>query len=75
MDHMIPANAAQNIGTVLCQELIIELVRAARLVFGFRRNEGQLLNEALGETLAVRPRKQPLNPWSGSWKTDKARFL
>jgi hypothetical protein len=44
-------------------------------VFGFRRNEGQLLNEALGETLAVRPRKQPLNPWSGSWKTDKARFL
>jgi hypothetical protein len=39
MDHIIRANAAQNIGAVLCQELVIYSVCTAPLVFGFRRNE------------------------------------
>jgi hypothetical protein len=72
---MIRANAAQNIGAVLYQELVIDLDRAAWLVLVFGRNQLDSLNEARGKTFAVRPRKPPLDLWSGSWKADTTRLL
>ena len=42
-DHVVSANTAQDVGTVFCKELVIDLVRASQLVLGFRRNKASLL--------------------------------
>jgi hypothetical protein len=59
MVHVIRANAAQNIGAVLCQELVIDLVRAARLVLVFRRNQLNSSNEARERCLRCAPANCP----------------
>jgi len=64
---MIRANAAQNISAVFRKELEIDLVPVG--------HEAQLLDKARGKMFAVRPRKPPLNPWSGSWKAVTTRLL
>jgi hypothetical protein len=58
-DRMIRANAAQDVGAVLCQELIIDLDRAARLVFGFRSNQLNSSNEAKEKCLRCAPANDP----------------
>jgi hypothetical protein len=59
MDHLIRANAAQNIGAVLYQKLIIDLVRVVLLVFGFRRNQRNSSNEAGEKRLRCAPANCP----------------
>jgi hypothetical protein len=58
-NRMIRANAAQNIGAVLCQELVIDLDRAARLVLVFRRNQLNSSNEAREKRLRCAPANGP----------------